>query len=293
MAQPHNEEKTLDQTLNKNVPSNVGQAELGAPNSVQCRICRSGSELFDQATILHKYSIAYFRCDACGFIQTEEPFWLEEAYSFAIARQDTGILLRNLLNRDRVAAILNLLFPQAKSFMDFGAGHGIFVRLMRDAGFNFYWFDPHATNDYARGFEHNEANKYDFLAAFEVLEHLADPLDELSKMMALSPNVLVSTELLPSPPPKVSEWWYYSTSGGQHISFYTPESLRTIARRFERNILSKGPYHLFTKEPKSNILFQSSFNRVVSTILKVARRRTSLTWPDFQFLGDSTTKSQK
>jgi hypothetical protein len=283
----------MAQAIDNNDFSKNGLMEREVTKSEDCRICGGPSDFFDEATVLHKHSVAYFRCNRCGFIQTEAPYWLEEAYSTAIARQDTGILLRNLLNRDRIAAILNLLFPRVKSSLDFGAGHGIFVRLMRDAGFDFYWFDPHATNDYARGFEHKEDRSYEFLTAFEVLEHLADPLDDLSKMMALSPNVLVSTELLPSPPPKVSKWWYYSTSGGQHISFYTPESLRVIARRFGRNILSNGSYHLFTKEAKSNILFQSSFNRVVSRILKVAYRRPSLTWPDFEFLGNSTAKTQQ
>ena len=94
----------------------------------------------------------YFRCDYCGFIQTEKPYWLHEAYSTAIAAQDVGILARNLMNRRVTAALLKVLFPDATKLVDFGAGHGILVRLMRDLGFDFVWMDRYASNDYARGF---------------------------------------------------------------------------------------------------------------------------------------------
>lgn len=249
---------------------------------MQCNICGADSEFFDQAEILRKHLVRYFRCTACGFVQTETPYWMEEAYSSAITGQDTGLISRNLLNQRLTTAVLNLLFPRAELSLDYGAGHGIFVRLMRDAGFKFYWSDLHARNDYARGFEHEDNRKYDFLTSFEVLEHLADPFVELSKMMSLSPNVFVSTVLLPHPAPKISAWWYSSTTTGQHISFYTLESLRLIARKFGRNLLSRGPYHLFTLEPKSQLLFRLAANRKVSAVLNMMFKRPSLNDGDFE-----------
>jgi hypothetical protein len=257
---------------------------------MQCNICGANSEFFDQAEILRKHLISYFRCVGCGFVQTETPYWMEEAYSSAISQQDPGILFRNLLNQRLTTAVLNLLFPHSELSLDYGAGHGIFVRLMRDAGFRFYWYDLHARNDYARGFEHEDDRTYNFLTSFEVLEHLADPFVELSKMMSLSPNVLVSTVLLPHPAPKISAWWYYSTSTGQHLSFYTLESLRLIARKFGRNLLSRGPYHLFTPEPKSQLLFRLATNRRVSAVLNTLRKRPSLITADSDFLSKRDTK---
>ena len=243
------------------------------------------------AKILQKYSVAYFRCDNCGFVQTETPYWMDEAYSSAISRQDTGILHRNLLNRKITTAVLSLLFPDAERSLDYGAGHGIFVRLMRDSGFNFSWYDLHASNDYARGFEHSQNRTYDFLTSFEVLEHLVDPLAELSNMMSLSPNVFVSTEVLPHPAPKVSEWWYYGTNGGQHISFYTLMSLREIARRFGRHLLTCGPYHLFTAEPKNRLLFRLTVSRRAIGVLNKFYKRPSLISSDFDRLSGSIDES--
>ena len=234
--------------------------------------------------MLRKYLVQYFQCERCGFIQTEAPYWLDEAYSSAIAMQDVGIMQRNLASREITSAVVNLLFPKISSAVDFGAGHGVFVRMMRDRGFNFYWSDLHASNDYARGFESKEGSTYDFLTAFEVLEHLIDPVADLSKLMSLSENVFVSTCIVPQPAPQLSDWWYYAPTTGQHIAFYTPESLRILASRFGRTLLSIGPYHLFTKEPKSKRLYRLANNFRIASVVNRIYRRPSLVESDFQQL---------
>jgi hypothetical protein len=154
--------------------------------------------------------------------------------------------------------------------------------MMRDKGFDFLWRDLYASNDYARGFEYRNGESCDFLTSFEVLEHLVDPLEELSTMMALSDNVFVSTLPLPDPPPRLSEWWYYVPSTGQHISFYTPKSLQAVARRFGRHLLSHGGYHLFTKRPINRLLFRVAMSYKASLILRPLSRRRGLIESDFE-----------
>jgi Methyltransferase domain len=253
-------------------------------NSVKvfCKICDGMSILFGETDVMRKYRAQYFRCEMCGFIQTEAPHWIEEAYSSAIARQDVGIMQRNLVNCELTSAVLNLLFPKLSRAVDYGAGHGILVRLMRDRGFRFSWFDQYATNDYARGFEYHEGSEYEFLTAFELLEHLPDPISELSKLMDISDNVLVSTYLVPEPPPPLLDWWYYVPATGQHVAFYTPKALQIIAARFGRKLLSRGPYHLFTKETKSEFLFGMATKYPIARIVNRLYRRPSLIESDFQ-----------
>jgi 2-polyprenyl-3-methyl-5-hydroxy-6-metoxy-1,4-benzoquinol methylase len=238
------------------------------------------SHLFGQIEVLRKYPVEYFRCEQCGFMQTEAPFWLEEAYSTAIARQDVGIMQRNLVNCELTSAVLSLFFPKASNALDFGAGHGVFVRLMRDRGFHFAWLDRYATNDYARGFEYQESAKYEFLTAFEVLEHLTDPVSDLAGMMELSDNVFVSTFTVPEPVPALSDWWYYSPTSGQHVSIYTRRSLEILAAHFGRRLLSHGSYHLFTKEPKSDTLFSLATRFRIARMVNRMYRRQSLVESD-------------
>jgi hypothetical protein len=252
-------------------------------NSSQiCKICGMSSDVFGHADVLKKYKVQFFRCAKCGFIQTEKAYWLEEAYSSAIAAQDVGIMQRNLENCRITSAVLSLLFPTLSSALDFGAGHGIFVRMMRDRGFNFSWSDLYATNDYARGFEKEEGKTYDFVTAFEVLEHLTEPISTLSELMSSSDNLFVSTCLVPQPTPPVPDWWYYMPSSGQHISFYTHASLRVLADRFGKHLLSVGDYHLFSREPKKAALYGLAMNRRFAGLINRFNRRSGLTEMDFR-----------
>ncbi|MEJ2506837.1 MAG: hypothetical protein P8Y81_11315 [Ignavibacteriaceae bacterium] len=65
--------------------------------NVTCKICSSESKYVFSATVLQKYDVKYFHCPECGFLQTEEPYWLDEAYSSAIGAEDTGLIALNIL----------------------------------------------------------------------------------------------------------------------------------------------------------------------------------------------------
>jgi hypothetical protein len=58
--------------------------------------------------------------------------------------------------------------------MDFGGGYGMFVRLMRDLGFDLYWQDKSCKHLFAAELEVREvpSRKSEFLTTFDVFEHL-------------------------------------------------------------------------------------------------------------------------
>ena len=60
-----------------------------------------------------------------------------EAYEAAIGITDTGILKRNHLFARRSSAVIASFYNSNKKFLDFAGGYGIFVRMMRDFGFDF------------------------------------------------------------------------------------------------------------------------------------------------------------
>ncbi len=190
-----------------------------------CKICSSSSEQFSSAIILHKHEIKYFKCTLCGYIQTETPFWLEDAYTEAINRSDVGHVSRNITLSTITKSVITLFYNNSAKFVDFGGGYGMMVRLMRDSGFDYYRYDRYCENLFAADFEASKVSdsSYELLTAFEVFEHLLDPIAEIEQMLALSRDIFFSTLLLPDDTPDPKSWWYYGLDHGQHVSFFTKQ----------------------------------------------------------------------
>lgn len=215
---------------------------------VVCKICERISQKFDFAKILGKYDVNYWHCQTCGFVQTDEPYWLEEAYSSAITSLDVGIMQRNIENASRVSFFMKFI-PNGIC-MDFGGGVGVFTRMMRDYGFDFYHYDKYANNEFARGFEADMSKKYTLITAFENFEHYVNPLEEIDKLMKLTNVLYFSTDVIAPNPPLVKDWWYYVPVTGQHISFYSLETLELIAKKHECQLLTNGSsLHILSKIP--------------------------------------------
>lgn len=260
-----------------------------------CKICAYAIAPFARATILRKYEIQYFKCEHCGFVQTEQPYWLEEAYSDAIVNIDIGPLNRAVQGSEKVKALIVSFFRAHEKFIDYGGGYGIFVRLMRDLGLDFYYYDKYCENIFAKNFEANQAERYELLTAFEVFEHLENPADELTKMLAFSRNIFFTTELMPSNYPKPTEWWYYALDYGQHISFYTPHSLRILAERANLNFYSNGFFHLMGEKRISEQLLKFALHKNISgllaTMLGNYRGLGSLLPSDFEKMSGLTVRN--
>jgi hypothetical protein len=219
-----------------------------------CKICKSNTQQIFTSKILKKYDVKYFKCDNCGYLFTEEPFWLEEAYSRSINLSDTGLLDRNIYFSKVLSVLIFFCFDRNGSFLDYAGGYGVFTRLMRDVGYNFYWHDPYTQNLFANGFEKDLKfnSRFELLTAFEVFEHLVNPKEELEKMLGFSNTIIFSTELMPQEIPEPKDWWYYGFNHGQHISFYTEKTLNTLANQFKLNYYNVDEIHILTKRKFNN-----------------------------------------
>ena len=118
-----------------------------------CKICTSETVKVFNTKILNKYYVDYFQCSFCNFVQTEKPYWLEESYQNPMNLTDTGIMLRNERSARIVTSVIFLFFNKSFKFLDYAGGYGVFTRIMRDKGFDFYWDDPYTKNVLSRGFE--------------------------------------------------------------------------------------------------------------------------------------------
>lgn len=222
---------------------------------MKCKVCGSSSSEIFSAKILGKYQVSYYQCEDCQFIQTETPYWLEEAYSSAITALDIGLLSRNLLLQEIVPKVIDELCNPKGKFVDYGGGYGVLVRLLRDKGYDFYRQDNYCQNLFANGFdvEDYDGESYELLTAFEVFEHLVDPVSEVEKMLQYASDIFFSTELVPTERQVNPEnWWYVAPEIGQHVALYSRESLERLAARFQLKYFNYSNYHLFTKKNLSD-----------------------------------------
>lgn len=255
---------------------------------MKCKICQQHSKRIFSARILKKYKVVYFYCNSCGFLFTEEPFWLEEVYKEPISKFDTGIINRNIMVRRKLSILLFHLFNKKGVFVDFAAGYGLLVRMMRDIGFDFYWSDKYSANLFSRGFEwYPESSAVvEAVTAVECFEHLPNPRETLEEMLRISRNIIFTTELLPCPVPGPDEWWYYTLERGGHVSFYSPLTLNFLAGEYGLRYYSVGPFHVFTdkltcQNIKENLVRYLMSSNINSVLLKKSMK--SKTWDDFQY----------
>lgn len=252
--------------------------------TVNCEICSHSSSYFATALLRKEHEIRYYQCGNCGFTQTESPYWLEDSYSDAITNSDVGLVGRNVALSRKSRALIWAFFDPDARFLDYGGGYGLFVRLMRDFGFDFYLLEERCRNLFAEGFDARAGGhgQYEMVTAFEVFEHFVHPLNEIEEILRFSTSILLTTQLIPSRNPKPDQWWYYGLDHGQHVSFYTSRSLSSIADRFGLNLVSDGSsMHLLSSRRVQPMLFRLIARPAAAAVIGFLARRRSLLPQDY------------
>ena len=213
-----------------------------------CKICDKKTNHIFNAKIMGNRIVKYYQCPNCFFMQTEEPFWLNEAYSDAIADADLTILERGYKNTIILNQILKAVGHNNSTILDYGGGYGILTRLMRNLGYNFLWYDKYASNIFAKGFEYTN-QKIDLITCFEVFEHFVNPIQEIENLLKISNELIITTNIYDDegnvPPPS---WSYYTFCSGQHISFYSKKTFEYLAQKYNLNYVKINKcWHIFTK----------------------------------------------
>lgn len=254
-------------------------------DAIPCRICESDAHYIFSGQVLDE-TVRYHECSACHFVETEEPYWLDKAYTSAINDSDTGLVSRNLWSARLTAATLLVMRKHRGRVIDFAGGYGLLTRILRDMGFDAQWSDPYCTNLLARGFEH-DGKPADLVTAFEAFEHFVDPVSEAEKMFSIAPTILLSTTICPVPAPAHDAWWYYGKEHGQHVSLYRVKSLEVLAERCNAKLLTNGAdLHVLTRHDFSERVWRFVTSRKIIGFIPylVQRRLTSKTWSDHEFL---------
>jgi hypothetical protein len=172
---------------------------------------------------------ALTHCPSCDYLYLADPSWLDKAYQDEFYG-DTGYVARNIdlasktLELFRVWKLIALRRGTFPAACDIGAGLGMYARMMRDRGYDFYGVDEFAAMPLIKPFFDLD---YDFRikTAFEVVEHLPSLPAFLSEAVGEVDLFFFSTELRGVGLIPDDNWWYYAFGVGQHIGFHSKKSL--------------------------------------------------------------------
>jgi hypothetical protein len=236
-----------------------------------CPVCQSQTNVAFTAKVLQKYDAEYRVCPNCGYLFASSPHWLDEAYLSPIASTDTGLVKRNITITGKLASFIYLnTHKKGKGrYVDVAGGYGMLTRMMRDLGFDFYWQDKYCGNLLAQGFEYiadEQAGECDAVTAFEVLEHLTNPVEFIKKTMLATHTctMIFSTLLYDGEPPRPDEWWYYAFQTGQHIGFFQRKTLEVIGEKLNLNFFSSNKIHVLSRNKISQPMLKISTNDIFS-----------------------------
>jgi hypothetical protein len=221
-----------------------------------CRLCGGSTAHNFTAKILEKYPIGFCRCNSCGSMQTDPPYWLDESYASVHSATDTGMAARTLQMAQLTSLLLRMAGVGRESLcLDWGGGNGLFCRLMRDQGYNFFNDDKYAEPFYCAGFTADSIGvaKCDIVTSFEVFEHLANPRSELAEILRFDPKLWIfSTQLYANQGPA---WNYFAPALGRHVFFYSQKALHEFAQDHGYRFIRGRHLHLFAKRT-NNPYFQ-------------------------------------
>jgi hypothetical protein len=235
-----------------------------------CRLCSGALKIIFLQRVLGKYDVLYYKCSDCNSLQTETPYWLDEAYKTnKLPNTDTGAAQRNLYNLAASYFISKIL--KAKNVIDIGGGDGLLCRLLRDYEINCYVKDKYAIPTYGQGFTEQNFDTPDLILGFEVLEHYPNPISDLDDLFTYKPRaLLLSTAIFTN---EHQDWWYLAPESGQHVFFYSRKAIKMIADKYKYDLIMSGGFILFVKKASmltkiaSKILLNGRVVRILKSII--------------------------
>jgi len=233
---------------------------------LHCRLCGGTLQRRFRRRVLEKYDVAYLQCEQCRSLQTEPPYWLDEAYrENNLSHLDTGAAQRNLHNLAACWSIAKVL--RLSNVLDVGGGDGLLCRLLRDYQINCFVHDRYAKPSYAQGFDVPDFTTPELILAFEVFEHYPQPRDELDALFEPEPLALLASTAIYTD--QGEDWWYLASDAGQHVFFYSRSALDRVARDHRYDLLTSGGYLLFLRHGS----FSATQRALARLVLKSTARR--------------------
>jgi hypothetical protein len=191
-----------------------------------CSLCGNLSKIFHA----EKYN-TYYKCSVCLGIfkdKNELPNKKKEIERYKEHNNDINDIRYQKFVMPIVEAILTD-FSENHKGLDFGAGTGpVISKLLKDNNYDIVQYDPYFHNN-PKLLE----QKYDYIAACEVVEHFYNPAKdfELLRNILNERGKLYCKTKIYKPSINFDNWYYKNDP--THVFFYQKETLHYLCREFE------------------------------------------------------------
>ena len=118
---------------------------------IACPVCGQQSEPVFMATVRGRFAAALL--DAQAVLSMPSTRRADAAYESAINETDLGVVGRSVRMARLTRNVVCGLLDPAAAVLDYGGGHAITVRMLRDSGIDAWRWDPYCENLFARSFE--------------------------------------------------------------------------------------------------------------------------------------------
>ena len=188
-----------------------------------CPLCNTNQKL----AFLSDAEREYYRCSCCDLIFVPREYHLSEIDQRArydSHNNDPGDLRYRNFFKQLLVPLLAIL-PSNSYGLDFGSGPGPTLSLMLEE-----W--GHNVDLYDKFYAQNDAvfqNRYDFITATEVVEHLPNPLKDLEALVKILQKggiLAIMTEIV-SPQLDFTNWYYKNDPS--HVCFYSEKTFLYLA----------------------------------------------------------------
>jgi hypothetical protein len=216
-------------------------------NVSHCKICSARAPLYGVVDFnkscedakgaylpLSGIPVHYHKCSSCGLVFTitfdhwDKNDFRQHIYNDEYIKVDPEYL--EIRPAGNVALVADFIKKApAMRCLDYGGGNGKFAALMRQRGVDAHCWDP-----VSEDLEIPQTASFDFMTAFEVLEHTPEPLATIEQALGFLREggvMLFSTGTLDHLPNRSMDYWYIAPRNG-HITLYLKKSLQTLFSRF-------------------------------------------------------------
>lgn len=214
----------------------------------RCQLCKTSVQFQFSRKTPSNDSVNYFKCDDCGALQTDSPNQNSETSRHSLAFFDSSKAYRALADYFVVRRIHQILgVNQNDRCVDYRGGNGLFSRIMRDTGYNYFSHSSQDNRDNYNGFVWREINRPVRLVT--ILNHASEfptTSSEWETIFSTGADLVIgSTPLFDD---QGENWRHLDDVQGQNGFFYSSKSLSLVAYRNLREFYAFNNFFIFTKE---------------------------------------------